>query len=347
MYCILQGDELGTVSIIGFLKDPKKLKSKIVKLIGNKYNHRMMDQISFEQIKNNSCFESGHYLLNNGEEIQLVLKTPITKGKFSFCSLQYFTTNNIFLWKLVSYQNKINRNAIITLEATKEYSPLYKQLTSEEIEFKENKQLTFEERDFKENIQEFHLEDMLSYSHSLIVGRRGTGKTYLIIEMLNHILDLNKLLIIDPIERMIGQYHKTFPGAQIEYDFSFDIVEKFIDSCKKDNSDGTHCIIIDNCIGSRSFDSDQFHDLLKKAQEHNIYLIATIQYPLGDFGEMFDYVFICQEDTYMNQKKMFEKYGIACPSLGSFIDILHETTRNYGKLIIDNRQEKVFKYLGQ
>jgi len=113
MYCILQNDENCVESVIGFLKDPKKFKSKIIKLIGDQYNHRLMDRVSYEQICNNACFYPGNYLLNNVSEIELVRKELIIKKGICYNS-QCFETRSIFLWNLISYDNAINKKPIVT-----------------------------------------------------------------------------------------------------------------------------------------------------------------------------------------------------------------------------------------
>ena len=72
-------------------------------------------------------------------------------------------------------------------------------------------------------------------------------------------------------------------------------------------------------------------------RHYNILFILTMQYPLGITPELrsnIDYVFIFNEPSIKNRKKIYEDYAGQIPSLDHFCNILDSCTQNHECLVI-------------
>lgn len=361
MYCILQIDENNTESVIGFLKNSGKFKSKIVKLISNEYGHRLMDQVSFEQIRDNTCFQRGNYLLNNDFEIQLVAKEIMRTRGFCY-NCEKYSTRSIFLWKLVPYGNVINKNAnvcqkkmVVTDTYPKNKQSLEVFINSDKIKIEKISDETDEnpsteifireEYNVTEiDLPEFKIDSMVEYANTFIVGKRGTGKTYLIRDIISNISELDKLLIFDPNCMHDSFYRDNFPNATVEMKYSEEVVENFLNECKmKINENGgkpdkPSCIVFD-CYIDGPHKSDLLKEIFLNGRHYGINVINAQQTCLGYSPALrlnFDYIFMCREGSNINVKKLWNNFGGMFSTQESFRKHLDMATVEYGKMVINN-----------
>lgn len=72
-------------------------------------------------------------------------------------------------------------------------------------------------------------------------------------------------------------------------------------------------------------------------RHYNFLFILTMQYPLGITPELrsnIDYVFVFNEPSYKNRKKIYDDYGGCVPSFDYFCNILDACTQNHECLVI-------------
>ncbi|QKF93472.1 VV A32-like packaging ATPase [Fadolivirus algeromassiliense] len=202
------------------------------------------------------------------------------------------------------------------------------------------------------------LNNMLDNSKICLVGKRGSGKSWIIRDILNKINTndqfLENTLIISKTEKMNPFYKKHFPNAKVicEYnseaisDYLFDQEVRIDESKKRLDQTGIYipsdgCVILDDCIGSKGswMNDKSLLELFYNARHYNTTFIITMQFPLGIKPELrlqFDYVFLLSEDFYSNQKRLYDHYAGMFPTFETFRDTFLQLTEDYNAMVISN-----------
>lgn len=179
----------------------------------------------------------------------------------------------------------------------------------------------------------------------LLIGKRQTGKTYLIKEIL---LLLKNENIVDNImifsgQSSVNEYKSIVQPNQInKIKNTFDNydMKKILENQIKPNAKPLLLILDDGIFCQKSLYSDKlFLNIMTNARHYNIYVIITMQYPVGLSPELkilFDFVFIFQDDCILNKKRLYDHYFGIIPDYKLFDKIMSDYCSNYGILVIDN-----------
>ena len=202
----------------------------------------------------------------------------------------------------------------------------------------------------------------------MLIGKRGTGKTFLVKDLLYYHQDVPIGVVISGTEEGNGFYGKIVPKLFIHNEYSSAIIEnilkrqrsvlkqikKEVETFKKSSIDPRTFVILDDCLYDNSWSRDKLMRLLFLNGRHwKIMLIITMQYPLGvppTLRTNIDYVFILRETYISNRKRIYENYAGMFPTYDSFSQILDQCTENYECLVINNTtksnklQDQVFWY---
>src|SRR5579863_438203 len=109
-------------------------------------------------------------------------------------------------------------------------------------------------------ISNFELNTMCPHPNILIIGKRGTGKRELILEMLEyfqkkHPINLN---IVSPLDRLAPFYKEKYPNSNIVYDLNKDFISRILSEATENISKDIHTILVlDDCISHHNMISDQ------------------------------------------------------------------------------------------
>jgi hypothetical protein len=202
----------------------------------------------------------------------------------------------------------------------------------------------------------------------VMIGRRDTGKSYLIRDLLYFHQDIPIGTVISGTEGGNGFYAKLVPKLFIHEEYNTVLIEnvlrrqkvvlkqvaKEIETTRKSSIDPRTFVIMDDCLYDQSWTRDKMMRLLFMNGRHwKIMLIITMQYPLGITPSMrtnIDYVFLLREPYLSNKKRIYENYASMFPTLESFVSVMDQTTENYECLVINNNtksnklQDQVFWY---
>jgi len=202
----------------------------------------------------------------------------------------------------------------------------------------------------------------------VLIGRRDTGKSFLVQDLLYHHLDIPIGTVIAGTEAGNGFYSKHVPKLFIHADYNTSIIEnvlkrqksvlkqvnKQIELHKKSNIDPRAFVILDDCLFDNAWTRDKMMRLIFMNGRHwKLMLIITMQYPLGvppALRTNIDYVFILREPNASNRKRIYENYAGMFPTLESFCQVLDQCTENFECLVVDNNvksnklQDQVFWY---
>ena len=202
----------------------------------------------------------------------------------------------------------------------------------------------------------------------VLIGRRDTGKSFLVRDLLYYHQDIPIGTVISGTEEGNGFYGKLVPKLFIHNEYNTAIIEnilkrqrqvlkqikKEVESFKRSTIDPRTFVILDDCLYDSTWSRDKLMRLLFMNGRHwKVMLIITMQYPLGippTLRTNIDYVFILREPYIANRKRIYENYAGMFPTFESFSQVMDQCTENYECLVINNNsksnklQEQVFWY---
>lgn len=205
----------------------------------------------------------------------------------------------------------------------------------------------------------------------VLIGRRDTGKSYLVRDLLFYHQDIPIGTVISGTEAGNGFYSSHVPKLFIHDEYNTAIIEnilkrqkmvlkeikKEVTNYKKSNIDPRAFVILDDCLYDNAWTKDKMMRLLFMNGRHwKIMLIITMQYPLGvppNLRTNIDYVFILREPYLTNRKRIFENYAGMFPTFESFCQVMDQCTENFECLVINNNaksnklQDQIFWYKAQ
>lgn len=188
----------------------------------------------------------------------------------------------------------------------------------------------------------------------VLIGRRDTGKTYLVRDLLYHHQDIPIGTVISGTEAGNGFYAAHVPKLFIHDEYNTILIEnvvrrqriainqmkKELEIYKKSTIDPRTFVILDDCLYDQSWTRDKIMRMLFMNGRHwKVMLIITMQYPLGippNLRTNIDYVFILREPYMTNRKRIWENYASMFPTIESFCSILDQCTENFECLVINN-----------
>lgn len=215
-------------------------------------------------------------------------------------------------------------------------------------------------------INQFNLNSMVRSPNIIIIGKRGTGKTWLCND-LAHTLNIPMKIIISPTEHIDPFYSNIYPDAIIHNEYTSSIGDSVItrqsDLKRKigqkqlnDNSiDMRLLLIMDDCLAlNKTWAYDEYmREIIMNGRFYDITCIMIMQFPLGIGPEIrcqFDYIFMFYDDHKNNLKRLYGYYAGMFPTFSSFCEVFEQLTKDYNSMVINNRgsarnfNEKIYQY---
>ena len=188
----------------------------------------------------------------------------------------------------------------------------------------------------------------------VMIGRRDTGKSFLVKDLLYHHQDIPIGTVISGTEAGNGFYSAHVPKLFIHEEYSTFLIEnvlkrqrqvlkqvkKEMETYRRTTIDPRTFVILDDCLYDATWSRDKMMRLLFMNGRHwKVMLIITMQYPLGippNLRTNIDYVFILREPYAVNRKRIWENYASMFPTFESFNTVMDQTTENFECLVINN-----------
>jgi hypothetical protein len=203
-------------------------------------------------------------------------------------------------------------------------------------------------------IRKFDMKTIAQDSVCVFIGRRRTGKSTLVRDLLFHQQEIPLGTVISGTEESNHFYRSLIPPLFIHGDYSPVIIANF---CKRQKmilqkigkevemygqarTDPRSFLIMDDCL----YDDSWLHDrniryLFLNGRHLKVFFLITMQYPLGIppmLRTNVDFAFILREPSPQNRKRIFENFGSAFPSFEFFCQIMDQCTQNYEVVVINN-----------
>lgn len=188
----------------------------------------------------------------------------------------------------------------------------------------------------------------------VLVGRRDTGKSYLVRDLMYFHRDIPMGTVISGTEAGNGFYkpmvpkiltHNTFDSALVEGALrrQKDVlkqVKRDVDQYGRSSVDPRAFIILDDCLYDDKWTRDVLIRLVFMNGRHwKLMMLITMQYPMGIppvLRTNIDFVFILREPIRANRERIWKNYASMFPTLDTFCTVMDNTTENYECLVINN-----------
>ena len=202
----------------------------------------------------------------------------------------------------------------------------------------------------------------------VLIGRRDTGKSFLVRDLLFYHQDIPIGTVISGTEAGNGFYGHLVPKLFIHDEYNSAIIENILKRQRivmkqikkekaaygKSNIDARAFVILDDCLYDNSWAREKVMRLLFMNGRHwKIMLVITMQYPLGvppNLRTNIDYTFVLREPYLTNRKRIYENFAGMFSTFESFCQVMDQCTENYECLVINNNaksnklEDQIFWY---
>jgi hypothetical protein len=220
----------------------------------------------------------------------------------------------------------------------------------------------------KLRLRRFDINSISSDKVVVFIGKRETGKSFLVKDLLYHHKNVPIGTVISGTEAANTFYGNMVPSLFIHDAFTPQVVSNavkrqrmVIKKINKDkaqfgssNIDPRAFLILDDCLYDQTWVRDEnIRNLFMNGRHYKILFIITMQYALGvppNLRTNIDYVFILRENYVSNRKRLYEHYAGMLPTFEIFCQVMDACTEDFHCLVINNNaksnkiEDQVFWY---
>ena len=180
----------------------------------------------------------------------------------------------------------------------------------------------------------------------VFIGKRGTGKSTLVADILYYMRRIKAGVAISATEDGNAFYSKFIPEILIHSEYKPEIIQQVITRQKKvinsdtKTPDGDVFVLLDDCMYDKRMIRDvNIRGIFMNGRHWRISFMLTMQYCMDlppDLRSNIDYVFILRENIIQNQEKIYKNFFGIFPHFSVFQDVLNSCTEGYDCLVLDN-----------
>ena len=207
----------------------------------------------------------------------------------------------------------------------------------------------------KLELKKFDPSTIKSDSVVVFIGKRNTGKSYCMKDILSYHKELPVGIVISPTETANNYFEKFIPNMLIYDEYEPAIVKRFLErqvninkqkneQLKKYGSseiDSRAFLILDDCLYDKSWPTDKnIRSIFMNGRHYKIFFLITMQYCLGlppILRANIDYVFIFKNNLIKEREKIYNHYAGIFNNFDTFCTVMDNCTDNYECLVIDNK----------
>ena len=217
-------------------------------------------------------------------------------------------------------------------------------------------------------LKKFDMSSIAEDSVVIFVGKRCTGKSWLVRDLLYHHRKLPIGTVISGTESANAFYSSIIPSIFIHGEYKDKIIgsvlkrqKLVIKNMKKEFrtygrtlTDPRAFLILDDCLYDNTWvRSTNIRTIFMNGRHYKLLFLITMQYALGippNLRTNVDYVFILRENIVQNRKRLYESFAGMFPTYDMFCQVMNQCTENYECLVIHNNaksnklEDQVFWY---
>lgn len=212
---------------------------------------------------------------------------------------------------------------------------------------------------FEINIKQFDITKIKKESIVVCLGKRNTGKSFLIKDILYHNKDIPLGTVISRTDHLCHFYDKFIPGMFIHSRYDPKIIDKLFKRQEKalhdQWKDPYAFLLFDDCLSDAGMWSkdERIKEIFFNGRHYKLLFLLTMQSPMGIPPAMranIDYTFILKNNNSTDREKIYKNYAGMFPSREIFETVLDQCTEDHNCLVINNStlsnsmEDQVFIY---
>lgn len=177
----------------------------------------------------------------------------------------------------------------------------------------------------------------------VVIGKRGTGKSTLVTDLLYHKKEIPAGVVMSATEEGNHYYKQFVPDLFIYGDYNKETIEKVIERQKRlisANKLSPAFILLDDCMYNKAFMKDTcIRQCFMNGRHWKIFFMLTMQYCMDlspDLRANVDYVFVLRENVIQNRERLWKAFFGIFPTFELFNQVMNACTENYECLVLDN-----------
>jgi hypothetical protein len=199
----------------------------------------------------------------------------------------------------------------------------------------------------------------------VFIGRRRTGKSYCLRDLLYNNRDIPYGTIISATENASPFFQEFIPSTYISTEFKETMVADIIKRQQKikelkmsknpkyANIDPRILLVLDDCLYDDSWSkTTEIRNIFMNGRHYNIFFMLTMQYPLGvppALRTNIDYTIIMREPYMSNRKRIYENFASMFPSFQIFCKAMDSLDKHECLVVCNNAdssklEDQVFWY---
>ena len=194
------------------------------------------------------------------------------------------------------------------------------------------------------NIKKFDTSKMGRETTILLIGKRNTGKSTLLRDILYNMRDqLDFGILMSPTEEATNGMQDVIPPPCIYNSFNSTAIDVLLDIQRRTVKTGNYknvFLVTDDCMYDKKvMKTEQMRSIFMNGRHRKIFYINCMQY-LMDIGPELrtntDYVFALRENIISNRAKLHQFFFGMFDTFPAFSKVFDECTQGYECLVLDN-----------
>jgi hypothetical protein len=193
-------------------------------------------------------------------------------------------------------------------------------------------------------LRKFNPAKMADDKVCVFIGKRGTGKSTLVTDILYAKRHIPVGIVMSATEEGNHHYKQSVPDLFIYGDYDKDAIERVLERQRviigKGSPNSNAFILLDDCMYDKKFMKDTcIRKCFMNGRHWKLFFMLTMQYCMDltpDLRANVDYVFILRENVIQNREKLYKSFFGIFPTFDMFNQVMTACTENYECLVLDN-----------
>ncbi len=184
----------------------------------------------------------------------------------------------------------------------------------------------------------------------VFIGKRGTGKSTLVADILYHCRKIPLGIAISATEDGNAFYANYIPDIFIHSEYNKEVIQQVItrqkksiaeqdDKNKKDPKNDIF-VLLDDCMYDKKMIRDpNIRGIFMNGRHWRVTFMLTMQYCMDlppDLRTNIDFVFILRENIIENQDKLYKNFFGIFPHKETFREVMNSCTEGFDCMVLDN-----------
>lgn len=183
----------------------------------------------------------------------------------------------------------------------------------------------------------------------VFIGKRGTGKSILVKDILYHCKKIPLGTAISATEDGNKFYSSFIPDIFIHSEYKPDVIQQVINHQRKtiinkpkeeSKSKNDAFVLLDDCMYDKKMIKDpNIRGIFMNGRHWRIMFMLTMQYCMDlppDLRANIDFIFVLRENIIQNQEKLYKNFFGIFPDFATFKEVMNSCTEGYDCMVLDN-----------